>query len=103
MLANKVICPHCRKNLKTRQPLVVGKRVLCSGCGSSFAVRPDTLPPPTPLPAPPPVPNSTGPLPDYLQPRTIGGPAPTSAPSAVLPAPAAPTPAPVLLPLPPAP
>lgn len=43
MLVTKVICPHCAKHLKTSKPLAVGHRVLCSGCGRSFAVRPDVL------------------------------------------------------------
>jgi hypothetical protein len=38
MLATKVVCPHCAKQLKTSKPLAVGHRVLCSGCGQSFAV-----------------------------------------------------------------
>jgi hypothetical protein len=36
----KVICPHCSKRLKTSKPLTAGHRVLCSGCGLSFAVQP---------------------------------------------------------------
>ena len=38
MLATKVLCPHCRKHLKTSKPLTVGHRVLCPRCGRSFAV-----------------------------------------------------------------
>jgi hypothetical protein len=41
MLAIKVICPHCRKHLKTSKPLTVGHRVLCSRCGRSFSVPAD--------------------------------------------------------------
>ena len=38
MLATKVVCPHCARQLKTSKPLTVGHRVLCSHCGRSFAV-----------------------------------------------------------------
>src|SRR4051794_24322672 len=43
MLATRVTCPFCSKHLKTGKPLEVGKRVLCSGCGRSFSVQPDTI------------------------------------------------------------
>lgn len=43
MLVNKLICPHCLKHLKTSKPLTVGHRILCSGCGRSFAVPPDAV------------------------------------------------------------
>src|SRR5579872_3890137 len=69
MLVAKVTCPRCGKRLKTSSPLAAGYRVLCSGCNSSFAVRPeDTAPvgeppalPPAPGPTPPP---ATRPTPD---------------------------------------
>lgn len=38
MLATKVVCPHCARQLKTSKPLTMGHRVLCSHCGRSFAV-----------------------------------------------------------------
>jgi hypothetical protein len=62
MLVTKVTCPRCGKHLKTSRPLAVGYRILCSGCNSSFAVRPEDgaraeeppAPPPAPRPTPPP-------------------------------------------------
>lgn len=41
MLATKVTCPHCRKQLRMSKPPAVGHRVLCSHCGRSFAVPGD--------------------------------------------------------------
>jgi hypothetical protein len=43
MFVAKVVCPHCSKRLKTSKPLTVGHRVLCSGCGRSFAVPADAI------------------------------------------------------------
>src|SRR5450759_5273694 len=36
MVANVVICPACRKHLKAREPLPLGKHVTCTGCGQHF-------------------------------------------------------------------
>jgi hypothetical protein len=70
MLAMKVTCPHCSKRLKMSKPPVVGHRVLCTGCGRSFPVRPDDVKeaPPDPaddatLTAPPAAPQDTMPRP----------------------------------------
>ena len=39
MLATRLTCPHCSKQLKLRQPPIAGRRILCSGCKRSFPVR----------------------------------------------------------------
>src|SRR4051812_31247440 len=50
MLATKIVCPHCRKALKTTKPLAVGKRVLCKQCGTTFTVCPTDVTTNTPFP-----------------------------------------------------
>jgi hypothetical protein len=64
MLVAKVTCPYCGKRLRTSSPLAAGRRILCSGCDRSFAVRPEdaarvderpagpSTPPPALRPAP---------------------------------------------------
>src|SRR5689334_15175060 len=48
----KLVCPHCSKRLKISKPLTAGHRILCSGCGRSFAVPAHAIAPDaTPHPA----------------------------------------------------
>src|SRR5262245_30616478 len=81
MILTRLVCPHCSKQLRLKNPPVAGRRVLCSGCDRSFAFRPEYL-----APAPAPVPAAIAPAPR---------PAPKQAPSSILvPVPPPPTPRP---------
>jgi hypothetical protein len=54
MLATKIVCPNCARELKTPTPLPVGRKVLCRQCGTTFGVQPvsgDAAPAPTKRPA----------------------------------------------------
>src|SRR5262245_47281563 len=61
MHATRLHCPHCGKKLSLRQPPAPGRRILCPGCGRTFAAPApgplpprDATPPPATRPAPPP-------------------------------------------------
>jgi hypothetical protein len=50
MLATRLTCPHCAKQLKIRQAPTAGRRILCNGCNRSFVVSPEAIAA-TPVPA----------------------------------------------------
>ncbi len=43
MLATRMTCPYCSKQIRLRTAPQPGRRVLCAGCNRSFSPRPETV------------------------------------------------------------
>ena len=84
MLAIRLTCPHCDKQLHLRKDPQAGRRILCSGCHRSFAAQPVPIPAAAAAPA---AETGASAAPDWLLDPT-GGPVREPAGTQVLAAPA---------------
>jgi predicted Zn finger-like uncharacterized protein len=97
-MAELVTCANCGQRLRVPDELL-GKKVKCPGCGTTFTAEtsPVTAPAPPSPPAPPPPEEATAPSPPNLslddEPQESPGPPPLGTPQSVSPTPPSPAPA----------